>query len=97
MFQCKGYTVCCFGHVGQTKHSNKSCGCLIAVRTSSFSKIHTIYEPDGQIKGRAGAIRITRPDIDILLVCMYFPPNIGTNVKKTSQLVANWVRKMLAT
>jgi hypothetical protein len=95
IFQCNGYTCCCFGHVGKNKHSNKSCGCMIAIKISSFANIHTVYEPDEAIRGRAGAIRITRADVDILLISLYFPPDAGTNVSTTSQLIAKWVRKIV--
>ena len=67
-FQAGTHTVYDFGYKkGASQHSNKSCGCVIALRTTCFLKYHKfkIYEPDGCIAGRVGAVRVTRPDIDV--------------------------------
>ena len=67
-YSLRGFTVFSFDFISNKKDLgiNKSCGCVIAMRTSCFPKYHKIYEPPDDLAGRAGAIRVTRPDIDIL-------------------------------
>ena len=69
---------------------------MIAIRTSCFPKYHQIYEPPEDIAGRAGAIRVTRPDIDSLFVVFYFAPDTSSKEhKKVSQKVAKWVTTLV--
>ena len=84
---------------GASQHTNKSCGCVIALRTTCFPKYHKIYEPDGCIAGRVGAVRLTRPDIDVCFFVWYFPPQMHTtqDMKTTSlvvELICKIVRKL---
>jgi hypothetical protein len=73
IFQVGTHTVYDFGYKkGASQHTNKSCGCVVALRTTCFTKYYKIYEPDDCIAGRVGAVRATRPDIDVCFLCGTF-------------------------
>jgi hypothetical protein len=97
ILQTGTHTVHDFGHKeGTSQHSNKSCGCIIALRTICFPKYHKVYEPDSCIAGRVCAVRITRPDIDACVFVWYFPPDMhGPQAKETISLVVEWICKIV--
>ena len=93
-----GFTVFSFDYISNKKFPgiNKSCGCMIAIRTSCFPHYHKIYEPPDDIAGRAGAIRVTRPDMDSLFLVFDFAPDMSNKEhKQVSRKVAKWVRSLV--
>ena len=95
IFQTNNFTVCSFGY-GKSTYSNKSCGCIIAFNNKYFDRVRTVYNPPPELKGRAGAIRLVRPDIDILVIVIYFPPDPNNpSDKHCVQMIVDWVRKII--
>jgi len=58
--------------------------------------LHTIYAPTEKIAGSAGAVRITRKDVDILFVTFYFPPDYCNPASRVAvREVIEWVSSVV--
>ena len=96
IFRMSGYHVIDFGWKKHVKHSNRSCGCTIMLKVNIFPTLHTIYAPTENIAGRAGAVRITRGDMDMLVITFYFPPDYGSMASRaTVSAVIEWVSSIV--
>ena len=72
-----------------------SCGVVIMLKRSVFPEIHSVYSPLVEFAGRAGAVRVVRRDVDLLIVTFYLPPDPSKkNNRECVVQVLEWVRKV---